>query len=231
MSNNILADFEIKSVDEDGTFEGYASVFDQVDQGKDVVEKGAFNQSLKARGIEGVKLLWQHDPTQPIGQIISLYEDQRGLFVKGHLNLDVQRAREALHLMQEGVLDGLSIGFRTVRSRINAQTGFRHLLELDLWEVSLVTFPMQQEARISSFRATNIKTIRDYEAFLREAGGFSRQEAVRLASGGFKGLINRTSTREAADQNAHQGLRQQNWGPVLQAVDALTSQLKNGDIT
>jgi hypothetical protein len=136
-----------------GQFEGYASLFGLPDLGKDVVEPGAFARSLARRGPAGIRLLWQHDPGQPIGRWLLLREDERGLFVRGRLSDEVARARETLALMREGAIDGLSIGFRTVRARTDPRTGYRRLHEIDLWEISIVTFPLLPEARVSAVKA------------------------------------------------------------------------------
>ena len=132
-----------------GAFEGYASVFGREDQGRDVVMPGAFRRALARRGAAGIRMLWHHDPREPIGVWTAIAEDARGLLARGRLVLEVGRGREALALIRAGAVDGLSIGFRTVRSRTDARTGVRQLLELDLWEISLVTFPMNDAARIS----------------------------------------------------------------------------------
>lgn len=136
-----------------GLFEGYASLFSIADLGKDVVEPGAFRESLVRRGATGIKLLWQHDPAEPIGRWISLHEDSRGLFVRGQLSLAVGRAREIHALMREGAVDGLSIGFKAERARTEPRTGLRRLERVDLWEISLVTFPMLPQARVSAVKA------------------------------------------------------------------------------
>ena len=114
-------------VDEEGLFEGYASVFNVADLGGDVVMPGAFAQSLRKSGQGGVKLLWQHDGKQPIGAWVSLAEDARGLKARGRLNLAVARAREAHALMKQGALDGLSIGFRPVRVTRDKASGLRRI--------------------------------------------------------------------------------------------------------
>jgi HK97 family phage prohead protease len=128
---------------------GYASLFGAPDQGGDVVQAGAYGASLErlARARSGVKMLWQHDPTRPIGVWDEVREDGRGLHVRGRLLLEVQAAREAHVLLQAGAIDGLSIGYRTLRSE-KAAGGRRLLHEIELWEVSLVTFPMLPEARV-----------------------------------------------------------------------------------
>ncbi len=140
-------------IEPDGAFEGYASLFRIADLGKDVVEPGAFRESLARRGAAGVKLLWQHDPTEPIGRWIELREDTRGLYVRGRLSLAVARAREIHALMRDGAIDGLSIGFRSERARTEPRTGLRRLVKVDLWEISLVTFPMLPQARVSAVKA------------------------------------------------------------------------------
>jgi uncharacterized protein len=139
--------------------EGYASLFGVLDQGGDSVERGAFAKTLKRRGAAGVKMLWQHKSAEPIGVWTRLEEDARGLKVAGALDLSVARAREALSLMRSGAVDGLSIGFRTIRSAQDPLSGARRLLEVDLWEISLVTFPMlpQARARVAKCAAIGVK--------------------------------------------------------------------------
>ena len=139
------------SMQDDNVIEGYASLFGKADQGGDVVAKGAYATSLRALLAEGraVKMLWQHDPAQPIGVWEEVREDDRGLWVKGRLLPDVAKAREAAALIGAGAIDGLSIGYRTLRATKNTK-GERLLQELELWEVSLVTFPMLPSARVSA---------------------------------------------------------------------------------
>ncbi len=130
---------------------GYASLFGDADQGGDVVEPGAYATSLKAVEASGrsIKMLWQHDPAQPIGIWDEVREDARGLWVKGRLLESVARGREAAALIAAGAIDGLSIGYRTVKATKNTK-GQRLLSELELWEVSLVTFPMLPSARVDT---------------------------------------------------------------------------------
>ncbi len=129
---------------------GYASVFGARDKGGDTVLPGAYAGALARMAARGdkVRMLWQHDPAQPIGIWDEVAEDGHGLRVAGRLLPDVARAREARALLQAGAVDGLSIGYRTLRAEA-APGGGRKLIELELWEVSLVTFPMQAEARIT----------------------------------------------------------------------------------
>jgi len=142
---------ETLSLSEGAAIEGYASVFGVADQGGDVVEKGAYAASLAALARAGrrVKMLWQHDPAQPIGVWDEVREDGKGLFVKGRILTEVGRGREAAALLAAGAIDGLSIGYRTISADRDGK-GRRRLAELDLWEVSLVTFPMLPEARVGA---------------------------------------------------------------------------------
>lgn len=136
----------------DGTaIEGYASFFGLADQGNDVVVQGAYGRSLKRLADKGgrVKMLWQHDPAQPIGIWDEVKEDGRGLYVRGRILADVEKGREAVALIAAGAIDGLSIGYRTIVAEKDAK-GRRLLQELELWEVSLVTFPMLPEARVGA---------------------------------------------------------------------------------
>lgn len=140
---------EVRALGSGGLVEGYASLFGVPDLGRDVVERGAFAASLAARGPTGVRMLWQHDPGEPVGRWLSLVEDTRGLMVRGRLNLAVRRAREIAALIGEGALDGFSIGFRVVDATRDRASGLRRLIRLDLWEISIVTFPMLPGARLA----------------------------------------------------------------------------------
>lgn len=139
------------TLSEGARVEGYASLFGKTDSGGDRVERGAYARSLVALTTAGrrVKMLWQHDPRQPIGVWDEVREDATGLYVKGRLLTDVAQGREAAALLAAGAIDGLSIGYRTVRAAKDDR-GVRLLSEVELWEVSLVTFPMLAEARVGA---------------------------------------------------------------------------------
>ena len=156
---------DFKSVNGDGTFEGYASLFGAEDLERDMVMPGAFRGTLRRRGHRGVKLLYQHDPLEPIGVWTKIVEDARGLFVQGQLLGDVARGREVLSLMRAGAIDGLSIGYHVVKAQSDKKTGLRRLIEVDLWEISVVTFPMLPEARISSVKQSAKTTTSMARAF------------------------------------------------------------------
>jgi HK97 family phage prohead protease len=136
-------------IDAEGYFEGYASVFGVADLGRDVVMPGAFRSTLAYRSAGEIKLLWQHDPVHPVGEWLHISEDRRGLFVAGRLDLALPKARELHRLVTRGTIDGLSIGFRTEGERRDAATGLRRIEKLDLWEISIVTFPLLPQARIA----------------------------------------------------------------------------------
>ncbi len=180
---------EVKAIDESGTFEGYAAVFGNVDAWNDIILPGAFKASLKEHKSKKTMpaLLWQHDPRQPIGVWESMQEDGHGLFVKGRLlRADVQKGAEAYALLQAGALSGMSIGYLSRDFSIDEKNYVRTLKRVDIFEASLVTFPANEEARVTGIKAADIKTIREFEAALRDALGFSREEAKRIASHGFK---------------------------------------------
>lgn len=193
-----FAALDLKAVDADGSFEGYASLFGTEDLGRDVIQAGAFRASLARRGAGSVKLLFQHDPNQPIGVWVEIAEDRKGLYARGRLMPEVARAREVLSLMRAGALDGLSIGFRTVKGARDARSGVRHIAEVDLWEISVVTFPMQPEARVAAVKARpflgEVPTEREFERFLTREAGLKRSHARAIIRSGLKSL---SVTRDA----------------------------------
>ena len=138
-----------------GVFSGYASLFGARDQSGDVVMAGAFAASLKKRDASQVRMLFQHDAAEPVGTWIDLHETPRGLHVTGRLDRNVQRARELFSLLETRGLDGLSIGFKTLKARRDRATASRLITEVDLWEISLVTFPMLPGARVSFVSITS----------------------------------------------------------------------------
>lgn len=166
---------QIKAVGEDGTVEGYGSVFGVRDNYDDVIAPGAYLASLAAHKAAGTMpaMLWQHDATAPIGVWLEMVEDEKGLRIKGKLALDTVKGAEAYALLKMGALNGLSIGFVSKQWTYDRETDVRTLTEVDLWEVSLVTFPANEKARITGVKAADvagIKTIRQAEQALRDAG-------------------------------------------------------------
>ena len=165
-----------------GTFEGYGSVFGNKDLGNDVIEKGAFEKSLKSRKPQNVKLLYQHKSDMPIGVFDEIKEDEHGLVVKGRLALKTQAGAEAYELLKMGALDGLSIGFRVNPKEVSydRRANKRIIKEVDLMEVSLVTFPMNPQATVRSVKGEEI-SIREWENGMRDAFSLSRSEAKMAA--------------------------------------------------
>ena len=190
---------EVKANGEKGIFTGYGSIFGNEDQGSDIMQKGAFTKSLEARPARKVKLLYQHKTDEPIGVFEDMYEDSKGLFVKGKLAMGTQKGREAYELLKMGALDGMSIGFRADPEKQGyneSKRGTRTLKEVDLMEISLVTFPMNESALIETVKG-NAKNIREWEKILREAGNLSRTEAKI----GAKALSESLSQRDAGDDS------------------------------
>ncbi len=128
--------------------EGYASIFNEPDLNGDIIAKGAFKNKFIPPHLSPAKMLYQHTAEKPIGVWTDMFEDEKGLFVRGQINLKTDLGRNVWHLLKSGALDGLSIGFKTLASV--KQRGGRRLTKLDLWEVSIVTFPMASGARITA---------------------------------------------------------------------------------
>jgi uncharacterized protein len=166
--------FQLKAVSDDGVVEGYGSVFGGRDSYGDVIVPSAFTKSLAEHRKAGTMpaMLWQHNPSEPVGVWDEMGEDEKGLKIKGRLALDTSRGKEAHTLLKMGALNGLSIGFRCLDRDWDAE-GNRVLKQIDLWEVSLVTFPANGKARVTSVKAADIAqitTIRQAEKALRDAG-------------------------------------------------------------
>ena len=181
---------EIKEISDEGYFSGYGSVFDVVDDWDDVIVRGAFAETLQKKT---PVMLWQHDSAEPIGVYERIREDEIGLWLEGRLLLDIEKGREAHILLKNRAIRGLSIGFLPLawewETRDN--TRVRVLKDIDLWEVSLVTFPANPKAVVDE-----VKTVRGLENFLRDVG-FSRAEAkVALAA------IRADSQRDAETEEA-----------------------------
>lgn len=136
-------------IDQAGRFAGYASVFDRLDESGDIVMPGAFRRSLGKRGKQRIRLLFQHDPKEPVGIWENIAEDGFGLWAEGRLVPGVPRADALRRLIEKRAVDGLSIGFRALRATREPASGHRRLWQVELWEISIVTFPMMDAARIA----------------------------------------------------------------------------------
>ena len=181
--------------DAEGTIEGYGAFFGNVDLGGDIVMPGAFTRSLSSG--RKVKMLRQHEPDDLIGVWDTVTEDSSGLRVKGRILTAVQCGREALELVRAGALDGLSMGYQTVGNQPVTSAGYRQIVEAELWEVSLVTFPMNEMTRIDAVKAVDL-TERDFQRLLTRDAGLSRSIAERLMAGGYDAI---KAMRDAGDES------------------------------
>jgi HK97 family phage prohead protease len=175
----------VKTLGGDGIFTGYASVFGELDQQNEIVAAGAFKRTLAKWRRQGrtPALLWMHDPTQPIGIWQSIHEDANGLLVEGRLALRTQKGGEAFELLKLGALTGLSIGYRVVASQIDAGRKARILTDVDLFEVSLVTFPANEAARVSEVKEREIGKGKGKKGETLDASAFSHAaERLREAA-------------------------------------------------
>lgn len=170
---------QISALNEAGRFSGYASVFGQVDDHKELVMKGAFTRTLQQWRLAGrmPAMLWMHDPSQPVGVWHSIAEDEHGLAVQGQLALRTQKGGEAHELLKIGALTGLSIGYRVVSSQLDAKKKVKRLTEVELFEISLVTFPANDGARVQ--RVKSPRTQKTQDAALR-AAALRLNEAARI---------------------------------------------------
>ncbi|PZP57978.1 MAG: HK97 family phage prohead protease [Pseudoxanthomonas spadix] len=177
--------FEVKAADGEGNFEGYASVFNNIDLGGDVIEPGAFVR-VKATRAGRLKLALYHDLTRLIGSA-EYRSDDHGLYIKGKVNLNVSYARDAYELMKgDSPLDSMSVGFNIIEDAMETRDGrrVRVIKQAELWEASIVPFGMNPEAQVTSVKSD----IRSFETALRERMGLSQKEAAAVASLGYPAI-------------------------------------------
>ncbi len=205
--------FEIKAVQEDGFFSGYASVFGNVDSYGDIVEKGAFAETLSQWAAKNKlpPVLWNHKIDEPIGVYTLMREDDRGLYVEGKLLVaEVQRAKEIHALMKAGAVDGMSIGYSTLDYRMDTENDIRYLTRVKLWENSIVTFPANDLSRIGAVKAAlhdgQLPTLPEFEKFLREAG-FSKAQATAIAGHGLRQLLSDSEADTAKTTNQTEAMK------------------------
>lgn len=178
-----------------GSFSGYGSVFDVVDAYNEIVAPGAFSKSIAEIAASGraLPVLWNHHSNEPIGKYTSVSEDSSGLKVEGKLLVDhVARAKEIAACISEGVVSGLSIGYFLKAYSVDEETGIWTLTELELREISVVTFPANGDARIETIKSKlaggGMLTKREMEKLMRDAG-LSKKEAKCVLRDGFSGYV------------------------------------------
>lgn len=209
---------EVKAVSDDGSFEGYGSVFNVIDSYRDIVLPGAFKKSIaEHRQKKSMPaLLWQHDPSQPIGVWDSMEEDGHGLKMTGRFALGTQRGKEAHELLKIGAVKGLSIGFTIADDgeEYNEEHSVWHLKEINLWETSVVTFPANQDAQVTEVRTALeqgvFPNIREFEQFLMRDAGFSRSQARTILNQGYKSLVKHDAGLDAFSEKLDQLLSKGN---------------------
>jgi len=190
---------EVKETDDTGMIVGYGSIFNNVDQGGDIVAPGAFKASLKARGMPA--MLWSHNAfTLPVGKWHDATEDKKGLRLEGELFIDTEVGKHLHTALAAKAVTGLSIGYVPVKSELDDDDDVRTLKEVDLFEVSFVNFPMNESARVEAVKARlgkgELPTKRMLEVILRDAG-FTREQSKALIAHGYGGLTARDDDREA----------------------------------
>ncbi|WP_392552917.1 HK97 family phage prohead protease [Orbus wheelerorum] len=203
MKNKFDMPLMVKSINDKGEFEGYGSVFGVKDSYSDIVVKGAFEKSLALWREKGrmPALLWQHNMQEPIGIYTDIQEDENGLKVSGKLLIDDDPlAKRAYAHMKAGSLSGLSIGYRLNDYEYDATKEAFILKEIELFEISLVTFPANDDARINNIKCAlengNIPQPKLIERVLRDVG-LSRNQAKAFMSEGYSSLKQRDADNDA----------------------------------
>lgn len=195
---------DAKALNEDGTFEGYLSTFGNVDRGGDIVMPGAFRRTLAEQKLFEIKLLRDHDTTKIVGEWVELREDERGLYGKGQLfsgeDDHVPLARETYTLLKRRALAAISIGYRTIKSVYDEKNSARQLIDVDLWEGSLIPFPMNKLATVDAVKGD--LQITDVERILRD-GGAPGQFAKLVAIHGYSGAMKRLGTRREGGSSSN----------------------------
>ena len=205
--DTIDCQLEVKEIDADGRIVGYAAVYGNVDRGGDVILPGAFAKSCERNRVEGYrpKMLWQHDPSQVIGVWDTITEDSKGLLTQGRVLSKVAKGAEVLELLRAKAIDGLSIGYKTIDAemRPTERGAIREIKEAELWETSVVTFPMNTEATVTDVK--QLQSPREVERLLIKSGVPSRF-AKLLSLYGFEGAMARLNkeSRDEAEAKATQ---------------------------
>tara|TARA_R110002012_G_scaffold216320_1_gene387390 strand:- start:1135 stop:1812 length:678 start_codon:yes stop_codon:yes gene_type:complete len=195
---DLSCEFKRIDTDEDGSFEGYGSVFNNKDLGNDVIRKGSFSRTIAEKKPNQIKLLYQHKTDEPIGVIDAIEEDSKGLKIKGRLAMGTQKGREVYELMKMGALDSMSIGYRLAPDgyKYDDKNKRRVIKEVDLMEISMVTFPMNPKAKVTKVKRSDFDEmdVREKENYLCEVGGMSNSLAKHSAS-----ILHKSFNKEQCD--------------------------------
>lgn len=210
-----LSLIEIKETNAEGGFEGYASTMD-LDRGGDVMDMGAFDRSLARHKAQNTKpkMLWNHNPNNVVGVWDEFRQDEKGLYVKGRCVKTTTLGKDCHELLRAGAIDSMSIGYLTREAEYEEGGEVRRLKEVDLWEVSLVTFPMNEEARVTAVK--RIESVRDVERLLRE-GGVPNEFAKLVALHGFEEAKARIDGRRDGDDDT---LEQAGLARLIETLEA-----------
>jgi len=200
---NEYINLEVKEIpDDEGFFEGYASTFGNEDSTGDIIEAGAFKKSLANRE---PKVLWQHEMDKPVGKVVEVREDEKGLYVKVKLAIKTSLGKDAYEYMKADIINRLSIGFRAIDADYDYDSNIRTLKEIDLFEFSLVTMPANDQAEVTAVKNELPSDERQFEKFLRN-NGYSRTAAKTIAARGIKGY--QDILREAGVHTPDEALRE-----------------------
>lgn len=209
MMNKRSFNLEIKAVEEDGFFSGYAAVFGNLDWYNDIILPGAFKQTLADWANKGKlpPVLWNHNVDEPIGAYTKMVEDEKGLYVEGKLLInDVPRAKSTHALLKAKAIDGMSIGYRTIKSSYNQDTDVRELIELKLGEASIVTMAANEQSLVTSVKSKlddgELPSLPEFEKFLRESG-FSKSQATAIAGKGLRHLLSESEDQQKEAKSIH----------------------------
>ena len=203
---------EIKAVQEDGFFSGYGAVFGNLDWYNDIILPGAFKQTLADWAAKGKfpPVLWNHSTNEPIGVYTKMVEDEKGLYVEGKLLInDVPRAKATHALLKAGAINGMSIGYCTIKSSYNESTDIRELIQLSLDEISIVTMPANEKSTVTSVKSVleegKLPTLPEFEKFLRESG-FSKSQATAIAGKGLRHLLSESEDEKSQAKSIQNAL-------------------------
>lgn len=188
-------DFEFKAdASTDGRIKGYGAYYGNIDRGYDVIEQGAFSEINRS-----IKMLYQHEASKLLGTWDIVKEDSKGLIVEGNININTTLGRDVYELAKSGALSDMSVGFKTQDYEYDSQS-VRHIKKAELFEVSLVSFPMNEKANIMSVKTDDIETERDFEHFLKQAG-YSNKQAKIITAHGFKAFMQKKDDTETTESD------------------------------